>query len=422
MIDKDLFPYNLAVVAIMKNEEPYVKEWLEYHLLMGVDHFYIYDNGESEELKKILKPYIDAEFVTYTPYPGKVRQIEAYNNAIQRFRFECRYMAVIDVDEFIFPKNSSTITEIIDSHLDAPTNSAGLEIWIMRFGSSGHEKADYTKGVLERFTRRAEFHEDSIKCIVNPRRVDFFWTTHFPSYFRGVKPVRVHEYEMVVNHYHVKSREEFSLKNKRGHGVFNKEDLYNDFEFEVYDKQANNIVDRDALKYRNTLQIAMTSMGDTIETLMESKKVDYKKIFGKLSDVLTPTLDPKQPLSFFDYKMENYLICLNLIFSCREKELIGDKDVEFLLEHTINAIDKSLRAKFIIADADLLLSMLPEILTQTKFITKIHRKFFEKVILEYKQALQLGIKENSDLKDWRKISDLEYILRMLKSFDAYTQN
>ena len=225
---------------------------------------------------------------------------------------------------------------------------------------------------------------------------------------------------MVVNHYHVKSREEFSLKNLRGHGVFNKDDLYNDFEFDSYDKQANNIVDRDALNYRNTLQIAMTSMGDTLETLMESKKVNYQKIFSKLSDVLTPTLNPNQPLSFFDYKMENYLICLNLIFRCREKELIGDKDVEFLLEHTINAIDKSLRAKFILADADLLLSMLPEILTQSRFITEIHRKFFEKVIREYKQALQLDITEDKDLKSWRKISDLEYIVRMLKSFDAYT--
>lgn len=422
MIDQDLFPYNLAVVAIMKNEEPYVKEWLDYHLLAGVDHFYIYDNGESEELKKILQPYIDAEFVTYISYPGKVRQLEAYNNAIQRFRFECRYMAVIDVDEFILPKSAPTITEIVDSHLDATTNSAGLEIWCMRFGSSGQEKADYTRGVLERFTRRAEFRKDSLKCIVNPRRVDFFWTTHFPSYFRGVEPVRVHEYEMVVNHYHVKSREEFSLKNKRGHGVFNKDDLYNDFEFYSYDKQANIIVDRDALKYRNTLQAAMTSMGDTIETLMESKKVNYQKIFSKLSDVLTPTLDPKQSLSFFDYKMENFLTCLSLIFRCREKEFIGDNDVEFLLEHTIKAIEKSFSAELIVADADLLLSMLPEILTQSRFITEIHRKFFEKVILEYKQALQLGIKESDDLQAWRKISDLEYILRMLKSFDAYTQN
>ena len=31
-VSKNLFLYDLAVVAIMKNEAPYVKEWLDYHL------------------------------------------------------------------------------------------------------------------------------------------------------------------------------------------------------------------------------------------------------------------------------------------------------------------------------------------------------------------------------------------------------
>ena len=34
---------DLAIVTIMKNEAPYVKEWLDYHMLVGVKKFYIYD-------------------------------------------------------------------------------------------------------------------------------------------------------------------------------------------------------------------------------------------------------------------------------------------------------------------------------------------------------------------------------------------
>ena len=41
-VDKNLFLYDLAVVSIMKNEARYVKEWLDYHLLAGVNHFFIY--------------------------------------------------------------------------------------------------------------------------------------------------------------------------------------------------------------------------------------------------------------------------------------------------------------------------------------------------------------------------------------------
>ena len=82
-VDKDLFLYDLAVVAIMKNEAPYVKEWLDYHLAAGVNHFYIYDNESPDNFKEVLQPYIDAGIVTYKFYPGAGRQIEAYTEAFK---------------------------------------------------------------------------------------------------------------------------------------------------------------------------------------------------------------------------------------------------------------------------------------------------------------------------------------------------
>ena len=48
MVDKNLFPYDLAVVAIFKDEAPYLREWLDYHLLAGVEYFYLYNNGLSD--------------------------------------------------------------------------------------------------------------------------------------------------------------------------------------------------------------------------------------------------------------------------------------------------------------------------------------------------------------------------------------
>ena len=58
-VDKDLFLYDLAVVAIMKNAGPYIKEWLDYHLLAGVEHFFIYDNDSLDNMKEVLQPYIE---------------------------------------------------------------------------------------------------------------------------------------------------------------------------------------------------------------------------------------------------------------------------------------------------------------------------------------------------------------------------
>ena len=154
-VDKNLFLYDLAVVAIMKDEDPYVKEWIDYHLLAGVDHFYIYDNDSTPEFKKILQPYIDANIVTYIRFPGKARQFEAYTQSLKN-KFDCRYMTFLDGDEFIYPLSDKSIMEVVNEIMDKNPLAGSLSIYWQFFGSSGQEKADYSKGVLERFLYNAK--------------------------------------------------------------------------------------------------------------------------------------------------------------------------------------------------------------------------------------------------------------------------
>ena len=49
-----LFENETALVLIVKNESPYISEWLEYHYKIGVDKFYIYDN-DSEDRSELMK-------------------------------------------------------------------------------------------------------------------------------------------------------------------------------------------------------------------------------------------------------------------------------------------------------------------------------------------------------------------------------
>ncbi len=104
MIDKNLFLYDLAIVAIFKDEARYLKEWLDYHLLAGVEHFYLYNNDSTDNYREVLAPYVEKNLVTLIDFPGKVMQVPAYNDAVEKFRFESRYMAFIDLDEFVYPK------------------------------------------------------------------------------------------------------------------------------------------------------------------------------------------------------------------------------------------------------------------------------------------------------------------------------
>ena len=104
MVDKNLFLHDLAVVAILKDEGHYLKEWLDYHLLAGVEHFYLYDNDSSDNQAEVARPYVEAGLVDYFFASGKAMQMLVYNDAVKRFKFFNRYMAFIDLDEFISRK------------------------------------------------------------------------------------------------------------------------------------------------------------------------------------------------------------------------------------------------------------------------------------------------------------------------------
>ena len=52
--------WDLAIATMFQDEARWLKEWLEYHLLVGVQHFYLYNNLSSDNYQDVLQPYIDA--------------------------------------------------------------------------------------------------------------------------------------------------------------------------------------------------------------------------------------------------------------------------------------------------------------------------------------------------------------------------
>ncbi len=103
------FKYNLAIVAIMKNEGQYLAEWIEYHKMLGVDKFILYNHDSNDNTYDVLNPYIESGLVEYhfvsTPnsklhHPQK----EVYTDAVMKYRTLVKWMGFIDVDEFIVPE------------------------------------------------------------------------------------------------------------------------------------------------------------------------------------------------------------------------------------------------------------------------------------------------------------------------------
>jgi hypothetical protein len=96
---------DLAICAIFQNEDRFLKEWIEYHRLIGVQKFYLYANHNTDNFFEVLQPYVQRKIVKLIDWnqPG-FRQMEAYSNATQRaIKEQVKWLAVIDTDEFIVP-------------------------------------------------------------------------------------------------------------------------------------------------------------------------------------------------------------------------------------------------------------------------------------------------------------------------------
>jgi glycosyl transferase family 92 len=126
-----------GICAILKDEPiDHIKEWLYFHTMVGVEHFWLYDNESAVPLKECLKHEIEAGIVDVINFPGKSPQMPAYTHFIYNYGKLVKYAAIIDADEFLFPKTGYNLSEILDLY-DKPEIGALNVSWIL-FGSSGH--------------------------------------------------------------------------------------------------------------------------------------------------------------------------------------------------------------------------------------------------------------------------------------------
>lgn len=224
---KDFQNY-LSVVVIVKDEALYIEEWLEYHIMLGVQKFYLYDNKSSDNLTQILQPYIKAGIVEYKYFPYKGKQVLAYNDILEKARKETYWLATIDVDEFIVPIENKSIPNFLKNY----EQYAGVKINWIAYGSAGEKH--WRKGlVMERFKKHERIDSPYlgkvVKTICNPRAV-FKMDVHEPFYFgfavvvnsnRNSQKYYYMDIEQVydkirINHYCTKSYDECLLKINKG--------------------------------------------------------------------------------------------------------------------------------------------------------------------------------------------------------------
>ena len=159
-------PY-LSVCGIYWNEAPYLREWIEFHRLVGIEHFFLYDNRSTDNHLEVLAPFIEEGFVEvrhWDVFPG---QLQAYDDCVKRHRDDSQWIAFIDIDEFLFSPLGRPVPEIVGEFEEHPAVGAH---WCT-FGDSGHDTKPPGLVIENYVMRSTDVNRNwAIKSIVQPHR------------------------------------------------------------------------------------------------------------------------------------------------------------------------------------------------------------------------------------------------------------
>ena len=139
----------VSLCGIFKNEGKYLEEWIQYHLVVGIDHFYLYNNNSDDNYLQVLEPYIENGIVDLIEWPYDHAQMKAYEDCYSKHKNDTNWLTFIDVDEFICPIADDNIKSWLKSYKNYP----GVAVYWKQFGSNGKLKHNYDQLVIEQYTQ-----------------------------------------------------------------------------------------------------------------------------------------------------------------------------------------------------------------------------------------------------------------------------
>lgn len=235
----------VALCTIAKQENKYIKEFVQYYERLGIDMIYLYDNNDKdgERFEDVIDYEIKEGFVTLIDFRGRKRcQIEAYQDCYDKYGANVDWLAYLDVDEFLtFSKetNVKNIKEYLYQSKFDKYNMIHLN-W-MCYGDN--DKLYYEEdSLVDRFPQPQPLMQcvaydrpenDTIKTIVRGRGNNIKWirSVHTPQYVRNVcccdnKGDKIEDAykdtsdmnfsDAYIRHYSTKTAEEYAIKMKRG--------------------------------------------------------------------------------------------------------------------------------------------------------------------------------------------------------------
>jgi hypothetical protein len=214
----------LAICAIFRDEARHLPEWVTFHRLVGVERFYLYDNRSSDDWRGALAPELAAGVAEVIDWPEDHGQLSAYADCLERHRTDTRWIAFIDIDEFLFSPTGRSLPDVLQAFRAWP----GVAVCTRNFGIGGQDEPPGGL-TIESYLMRAhdDFDPNSwVKSIVFPRMTErpgdiphhFLYSYGRSAAGEDGRPTSTAARKpptadlLRVNHYYTRSRAEYEAK------------------------------------------------------------------------------------------------------------------------------------------------------------------------------------------------------------------
>ena len=249
--EKDPNNLKVCLCVVCKEENLYIKEFVETYKKLGFNHIFIYDNNDinGEKLEEVINENVKEDFVTIINIRGHIGpQMDSYFDCYEKNNLIYDWLAFFDMDELLILKKVNNIQNFLMNPRYEYCEMIKIN-WKM---ITDNNKLDYeNKFLKERFTEesknnigdntvykvivRGNLSNYSMRKINNPHYMftsnqscDSMGNIRFEGF---IKPPK---YKFVQLNHYKKTIKEFCKKIKKG-DVFYKKFEGNYFQFHFND-------------------------------------------------------------------------------------------------------------------------------------------------------------------------------------------
>lgn len=149
------YKYNISILAIFKNEESFLPEWIDHYINNGVCHLYLLNDGSTDHSLDIIDQHYYKKYITLLNVEDSVehianRQKYLYNKYYHYILEETKWLGVFDLDEFCYSPDLE-IPKIIELYDNCKINELLID-WYW-FGSNGYESQP--PKIIDSFKKRS---------------------------------------------------------------------------------------------------------------------------------------------------------------------------------------------------------------------------------------------------------------------------